>query len=393
MKKYMSRILCTVVAAAMLLTALIPCAVAETEDKKEMVYVLADANGVPGSITVSEHLFNRDNTDTISDYSRLQNIENMGGDETFENNDGVLVWNANGEDIRYEGTSTEELPASVSIRYTLDGQEISPAELSGKSGHLVMDIEYSANYRETRDVNGEEVSLPLPFLMATVMLADDETFENIEVTNGRVVNIGDRTLVLCYGLPGLREALNLDEYKDRIDEEKADLDDDLDLDFDLDPDIPTTASISADVHDFGFDGAYTVAVSSIFNDLDVDGDLSLGIDTDKLSDKLTDAMDQLLDGAQELADGTVELRDGAQELKDGLDEIDENSDALADGARKIVDAIMETANEGLQEKEADFAKLGIELKPLTADNYAEEIERLEGRAAGQGGGLCARAGG
>ncbi len=369
MKKFLS-----VLVAIVLLCTMLPCAFAE-EDKKEMVYVIADANGVAGSISVSEHLYNRDGSETLTDYSRLNNIENIGGDETFENQDGVLIWDANGSDIRYDGTSTEPLPAGVSIRYTLDGTEISASELAGKSGHLVMDIEYTANYYEEHTLNGETVSLPLPFLMATVMLADDETFSNLSVTNGRVVNIGDRTLVICYGLPGLEEALNLKEYSERAEEDKEELEDsdfdfDFDWDIDFDTDIPTTAQISADVTDFSFDGTYTLATASVFNDLDSDGDLTLTFDTASLSEKITDAMTQLTDGAQQLYDGT-------SELKDGLEEIDSNSAALVDGAKQIVDAIMETANEGLEEKKADFAKLNITLNPLTADNYASEIERLE----------------
>ena len=86
----MKKFIAVLVAAVLLCTMLLPCAIAQ-EDEKEMVYVIADANGVAGSITVSERLYNPDGSATLTDYSRLNDIENMGGDETFENNDGVLV--------------------------------------------------------------------------------------------------------------------------------------------------------------------------------------------------------------------------------------------------------------------------------------------------------------
>ena len=164
----MKKIISASLAAVLLLGALLPCALAE-EDKKEMVYVIADANGIPGSITVSEHLYNHDGSETLSDYSRLTDIENMGGDETFENNDGELTWNADGADIRYEGSGSDPLPVGVSISYTLDGESVTAEELAGKSGHLAIDIEYSATRYEEHELDGETVSIPLPFLMATVM--------------------------------------------------------------------------------------------------------------------------------------------------------------------------------------------------------------------------------
>ena len=366
----MKRILSAAMAALLLVTLLIPCASAE-ESKKEMVYVIADAAGTPTSITVSEHLMNPDGEDTLTDYSRLTDIENMGGDETFENTDGTLVWDASGDEIRYEGTSTEPLPVSVSLRYTLDGQEISPEELSGKSGHLVIDITYTANHYEDCTIGGETVSLPLPFLMATIMLADDETFSNLEITNGKVVNIGDRTLALCYGLPGLSEALNLAEYEDRINEDASGVEEETDgsVAVHLDASIPTTASISADVTDFHFDGTYTAALCSFFSNTS-DNETTITFDTEALGEQLSSAMSELLDGSQQLSDGAVTLSDGLAELV-------ANNDALVSGANQIAEAILETANEGLAAKQADLAKLGIEVHTLTADNYAEELTRLE----------------
>lgn len=270
----MKRLLSMMTAIALILTVCVPCAFA-AEDKKEMVYVLADGNGIPYSITVSEHLYNRNDADTLNDYSRLQNIENMGGDESFENKDGVLAWKADGDDIRYEGTGTEPLPVGVSVRYTLDGQEMTLDELAGQSGHLVIDIEYSACYEKTHTVNGKETAIPLPFLMATVMLADDDTFSALEVTNGRVVNIGSRTLAVCFGLPGLKEALNLDEYKDKLDGDADELDDTLNINIDVSADIPTSATISADVTAFSFDGTYTLALCPSLSASDEDGTVTI----------------------------------------------------------------------------------------------------------------------
>ena len=357
------RIMALIVAAIMLLTAVPSLA---DVDKKEMVYVLANASGEATDIVVSERLYNRDSLDTLEDVSRLSGIENLSGDQTFTQDGDKIVWNANGSEIRYEGHSSEDLPFSVAFHYTLDGVEMTPAELAGKSGHLEMTIDYASKLTGDAEINGKTETLPIPFLMATVMLAEEDVFSNIEVTNGRVLNVGDRTLVLCYGLPGLADAL-----RNGVDAGS----DDFDLDFD---EIPSCAVISADVTNFSFGGTYTlVASSSVADEETEDGEFSLNFNLDEISDELRDAMTQLMDGSSDLYDGLKELLDGTQDLYDGLSEIDENSAALTDGARQVLDTVLETANDTLAESKDDFARLGITLNTLTIDNYASEIDRLQ----------------
>ena len=87
------RILAAVVAAAMLLTAVLPCALAEREDKKEMVYVLADATGAVNEIIVSEHLYNRNHAAQLRDITRLTEIESIGEDMGFTADGDAILWN------------------------------------------------------------------------------------------------------------------------------------------------------------------------------------------------------------------------------------------------------------------------------------------------------------
>ena len=56
-------------------------------------------------------------------------------DETFSNEDEKLVWNGQGKDIVYQGTTEETLPVGIEITYELDGKQINAEELEGKSGH------------------------------------------------------------------------------------------------------------------------------------------------------------------------------------------------------------------------------------------------------------------
>lgn len=122
MKINAKRVWAALIALAMLLT-IAPCAMAEV-DKKEVVYVLADANGNTNQVIVSERLYNSAAETEIHDVSRLTDIENLSGDETFTRDGDSIVWAANGAQISYEGNSTEALPFGVKIAYTLDGAEI-----------------------------------------------------------------------------------------------------------------------------------------------------------------------------------------------------------------------------------------------------------------------------
>ena len=328
MKNIIRRGFSVLFALAMLCGMALP---ALAENKKETVFVIADAEGNAQSVTVSERLHNPGKLNEIADYSALDNIENVGGDQTWSAQDGVIVWKADGADISYEGTSDAPLPVSVHVSYKLDGEAITPDELAGKSGHLEITIEYAATQTERVNVGGKTESMPVPFLMATVMLVDDDVYDNIEVTNGKVIDAGNMKAVLCYGLPGVYEALHLDEYDD------------------LDIDIPSTSIITADVTDYSSSGSYTIATNSIFNSIGENNDLNL--DTGSLTDDLDDAITQLMDGvdqlyegmgelrdgAETLHDGTGSLLDGAEQLNDGLGTLMENAPDLADGVDALLD--------------------------------------------------------
>ena len=113
--------------------------------KEETVYVLADSTGKERKVIVSDHLINDENKDTIEDASTLKDIENVKGDETFKQDGSKLTWQADGNDIYYQGTSTKETPVSQTITYSLDGKEVKPEELAGKSGKVTIRFDYTNN--------------------------------------------------------------------------------------------------------------------------------------------------------------------------------------------------------------------------------------------------------
>ena len=312
--------------------------------KEETVYVLADAKGDVNKVIVSNWVKNGNGSSSLSDVSLLEGIENVKGYESYTaGQDGSLVWDAGGADIYYQGTTDKELPVDVRISYTLDGKEIAPEELAGKTGKVTIRFDYENKQKETVDINGSEEEIYVPFAMISGMVLPSDTFSNVEVTNGKLISEGNSYLVVGVAFPGLRDSLNIDELKEEIkDEEKREEIDDLN--------IPDYLEVSADAVDFNLSMTMTMAMSDVLSDIDLTDsidvdDINESMDdlesaTEELIDgtsKLKDGTGELRDGAKELKDGTTELRDGVQELKDGTTELRDGTVELKDGTEKLLD--------------------------------------------------------
>ena len=178
--------------------------------KVETVYVTANANGEVGDVIVSEWLKNADASKEIKDSTQLKDIVNVKGSETFtESPDGTVVWDAEGADIYYQGTTEKELPVNMKITYTLNGKEISPEELAGKSGKVTIRFDYENKDKKTVNVDGKDIEVYTPFAMVSGMMLDSDKFANVEVSNGKVISDGGKIVVMGVAVPGLKESLDI----------------------------------------------------------------------------------------------------------------------------------------------------------------------------------------
>lgn len=354
MKSNMNKIFSMLLVLMMMLSS----SAALAEDKQETVYALADQAGEVRQVIVTEKLTNPSASDTLNDFSTLQNIVSLSG-QSFQLSEGALTWAAGGSEVRYQGTTEEELPVAVRIAYALDGEPIAPTDLNGKSGHLTITVSYETRITDTVVVNDETVNLPVPFLMATVVPVNCDTCANVIVTNGRYIESDRLSAAVVFGLPGAAEVLNLEGYEH----------------FNPDMDLSATAVIEADVTNYHIESSYTIATNHLA-DLDLTGMLP-EMDVSGTSEQLKDAMTQLLTGSSALADGASTLKDGADSLSLGLATIDANSEALCSGAEQITQAIFATANQTLAASAEQLAAAGVTINPLTSENYAAEIERME----------------
>lgn len=326
--------------------------------KEETVYVVADSQGNRKNVIVSDWLDNTGGLSGIMDKSELSGIENVKGYETFTETDGEIEWDAGGSDIYYQGTTDKELPVTVKLTYYLDGREISPEELAGKSGRVTVRYDYTNNQKTSVKLDDKNTDMYVPFLMISATILDSSKFSNIEVTNGQYISDGERFVVAGMAVPGLSQSLGLDKNKD------------------IDIEIPDYFEFSADVTDFSISTSFTVATNELFSDLDLSKTDSLDELQEKI-DEMTDAAEKLADGSGELYDGlksllsgTSELQDGADKLYSGTAELKDGASALSDGSEKLEDGAG-TLADGASELYS-----GISAAKDGSDSLAEGAKKL-----------------
>lgn len=287
-------------------------------DKDESVYLISDANGNVNKTIVVDHLKNKDKKDTLEDASNLSDIENVKGKEKFTQSGDKLTWQAGGKDIYYQGTATAEPPVTQKVTYYLDGKEISPEDLAGKSGKVKIRFDYTNTTSYTETVNGEKQTVSVPFAAVTGLVLGDG-FDNIEVTNGKAEVSDSSSVVLGYALPGLKDSLGI-----------------KDGDLDGDVNIPEYMEMTADVKNFSMPAAMTFVVNAS------DYVSTDGIDTSDLDDMINDLKDastQLQDGSKTLAEGTDTLADGLSTLQSKLGTFASGVGTLQSGLKTYTDGV------------------------------------------------------
>ena len=153
----------------------------------ETVYVILNADGTQQKIYVSDWLKNQGEKDSYT-----------------------------------QSNPDKDAPISLKVTYTLDGKEISPSDLNGQSGHVVIRYDYTNELYETREIAGKEEKIYVPFAVMTGMILDNDNFSNIKVSSGKVINDGSHSVVTGIVFPGLGTNLDMEEDFDDYLEIEAD---------------------------------------------------------------------------------------------------------------------------------------------------------------------------
>lgn len=345
-------------------------AAGDKAEKDETVYVMTNADGAVQKVIVSDELKNAAKADTLKDKSDLSDITNVKGSETFQKNaDGSLSWNAQGNDIYYQGTSEKTAPVQVKVSYTLDGKAVSADEIAGKSGKIAIRYDYSLD----KDVLKEQGAENVPFLAMTGFILENANFKNVTVSNGKLVDDGDRTVVMGFAFPGLRNTVNLG------DEELAD--------------VPEYVEVTADATDFKLSSTMTYATCEWAEAVNTDK-LKNASDLSGALDQVSGAVTQLTNGSSKLYDGlstllqksgemkngldtldagAVKLNAGATQLSNGLTTLDANSANLKAGAYKVFTTLCTEAQTQLN---TALAAKGLGSVSLTPETYSANITSL-----------------
>ena len=281
--------------------------------KDETVYVVTDSEGDSEDVIVSEHLINKNKTDRISDSTTLSDIENVKGDEKFTRDGDSLTWEAGGNDIFYQGRTDKELPVKMTVSYKLEGSDISGSELQGKSG----DVEISINYDNSAKYGGNTV----PFIVMTGFLVTDSCLKDIRVDNGKVIDDGEKQIVIGMAAPGLAGTAGLGEAN---------------------PGLGDSVTIKARAKNFAVEDMMTIVTNSVFEDIDTD-ELE-GLDFDDKIKELDNGSKKLITGTRLLYNGIDTMDSNRESLTDGVQQLDQGASALYSNLDKIKDLVSANAS-------------------------------------------------
>lgn len=265
--------------------------------KEEVIYANLDASGtVTGVYAVNS--FAVQAGETVTDHGSYTAVRNMTTNDPLEHSgDTITATAAQDGKLYYEGTmgTAAALPWIAKLTYTLDGAEIAPEELGGKSGKLAIRLQVSRNPDCTGDFFDQ-------YALQVTMSLDTALAQNIEAPGATMANVGSKKQLSYILLPG------------------------------ADSDV----TVTADVTDFAMDA---VSLNGVRLNLNLDlGDVDL-----------TGMIAQLQDGSVQLDDGANALADGIAQVQAGIDTLNGNSAALTGGSAQVRAALtqMQTALNGI----------------------------------------------
>lgn len=280
--------------------------------KTETIYSNLKDNGEVKSTNISVGLTNLDKGEVI-DYTKLDNIKNVNGEEKFSRDSEKLTWKSTGKDIYYKGVLNDNLPISVSCKYYLNGEEKSLSEMKGKSG----DVKLIFNFKNhLYDYNSHMYT---PFVVSTLYTINSKDNSNVEVSSGKVINTGNKIFITGVSAPGLYESTNIFELKDM-----------------------DSITISYNTSKFDMSEIYFVMTPKLLEEVDLDFSKVSTI-TGNLNE-LQSGVNKLQSGSQAIVDGENNLNTGLISLNKGLNDALEGSNKLYEGLVQVQEGTNKLSN-------------------------------------------------
>lgn len=289
-----------------------------SDEKTEVVTAHADASGSIKEKDVSVSLkavdTESDGKSAIREITNLKDITNKNGDEEFELKDGYLYFQNLGRGISYEGKGQAELPVNVSIRYFLDGEELSPEEIKGKKGHVRVSYKFENNEQTDIEVGGSSRSAYVPFAAVSVIMLEGDSYSNIETTDCELSSFDSEDVIMAMTMPGMRK--NMDYLSADVSED----------------DIPESFAFEVYTESFELGFSTTIISTDL---LDEEIDLSELSDIKKSLGELKSAGRKLANAGSDVEKGMCDFGTYLSKYTEGVDGLDGGVAKLYKGIKKL----------------------------------------------------------
>lgn len=272
--------------------------------KDEIVYAnLAPGGSVEAVYTVNH--FTVTEGSEVTDYGAYESVVNLTNTDPVNLRGDTVSFQANTDNFYYQGNmTTTDLPWNFDISYFLDGAQMQPQDLAGKSGKLEIRIKSSQN-------DAVDSTFYDNYMMQISVTLDTEKCSNIDAPEGTAASAGKDTVIAYTVLPG------------------------NDADF----------ALTADVREFEMTGVSITGMPYSMSMEFPDTDESLG-DLEKLPEaisELNDGVGELASGTQDMESGAASLVNGSAGIKSGLDLLSANGGKLKSGSAQIGSALSQIA--------------------------------------------------
>lgn len=269
--------------------------------------------------------------------------------EKEETESGMVYLQADANGNLKNEDADADVPVSVKVTYYLNGKKISAKDMKGKSGTVKIRFDYTNLETMHVSVDGEESSVPVPFLMISAVMLPEDTFSNVEVSNGKVLENEDQQIAVGIAFPALDAQLDLknNELTKEIQ-------------------LPDYVEITADAEDFELDFTANIIGSLGLSEMDEDAFEDMERFTDSMED-MGKASDVLVEGVSKLVTGTKAFQKGWLSYAGGVNELKQGIQTINKSVKKTAS----TSNEGMKSVTDAASILGKDTKAL-----GEELSKM-----------------
>ena len=265
--------------------------------KGEVVYVKTDASGNATGVYVVNS-FNTPTATQVTDPGTYTSVQNLSTTEQLSNENGETSFTTTaGQPFYYQGDldASTTLPWKVSITYTLDGKEVSPDELAGKSGELDIALSITG-----LDDGSATADFAQEFLVQAQGTFPADNFEIEDGGGTMLASVGSNSVVTCIALPG----------------------------------HDATYHIKGNAKDFTSSGWQISALP-----LDISSTTAENPELADLVDQLEDDTSSLASGSSELTDALGQISSGSSSLASGASSLKAGTSQLSSGASTLRDSL------------------------------------------------------